>query len=103
MLGHSKGIFLWMPSPHLNLLGHVYLGGFLLAGTILLILGDDFLALVGFVSAYVFASLVHELDVDLAVRLVFGVDHVDISVVASCDDHTAVWRNLQIEFVEDVL
>ena len=92
-----------MPSPHHNLLGHVYFGGFLLAASVLLVLGDDFLALVGFVSSYVFTSLVHELDIDLAVRLVFGVDDVHISVVASCDDHTAVWRNLQIEFVEDVL
>ena len=93
VLGDSEGVFLRMPSTHLDFLGHVYFGGFLLAGGIL-ILRDNFFALVGFVCSYVFASLVHELYIDLAVCLIFRIDYMDVSVIASCDNHTAIRRNL---------
>ena len=50
-----------------------------------------------------FATLIHELDINLAVRLVLHVDYMHVAVVASCQHHRRVGRNLQVKLVEDVL
>ena len=101
VLGYSKGVLGWVPSTHLDLLRHVGFSG--LVFVLLSVWSNYLLALVGPVCANILTSLVHELDVNLAVGLVLDVDNVNVCIIASRQDHTRVRRDLQVELVKDVL
>jgi hypothetical protein len=77
-----------MPSPKLDFLSHINLCWLLLRGCVCIgLLLDDFLAFVSPIIAYVFTAFVHKLDIDLAVGLIFYIDHVHIAVVATSQYH----------------
>lgn len=106
ILGDSECVLGRVPRAHLDLLVHVDLGRVLLLrrGSITCrIVRDNLLALISPIVAHIFASFVHEFHVDLAVRLIFDIDDVNIGIITAGEHHVAAWRNLQVKLVEDVL
>ena len=94
-----------MPRTHLYLLSHVYLN-WLVLGTASLSLNawrDDLLALVSSVGAHILSSLIHKLNVNLTIRLIFDIHEMDIGIVSTRQHHTRIGRYLQIKLVKDIL
>ena len=92
-----------MPSSHLNFLGHINFGWFLLVGRVRWILRDYFLTLVCSVCSSILSTFVHELNVDTAVSLVLDIDNMYIGVVSTRHHHARVRGYLKIKLVENVL
>ena len=92
-----------MPSSHLNFLAHVNFRRFFLGCWISIILRNNFLTLVCSVGACVLSSLVHELDVNTAIGLVFDIYNMDVGIITTGDHHAWVWRYLKIKLIEYIL
>jgi len=87
VFGDRKSVFKWMPSSHLNFLAHVNFRRFFLGCWISIILRNNFLTLISSVGAGVLSSLVHELDVNTAIGLVFDIYNMDVGIVTTGDHH----------------
>ena len=108
MFCDDKSIFLRMPSSHLDFLAHSNFGAFLFhGGPILrsydLLLFNHFFALVCFIPSHIFTSLTHKFHVNLAIRFIFCINYVNITIVASRHHHTAIRRHMQIELIKNIL